>query len=280
MWCIWLPYQQKEYFAPCCRAAAVNSRPWECIWTPRLLPLGRLNLFAPSKAVMGPSLTSGLGYSGPFSPSLRNPCLFSFPITLHLCLPILDGYLDGHICAGPWPTVLRALLASCWSSSRQPQSLYHSCAELCWLLEDACSAYSDRCHTSFFSIFFKCKRYLDPVTSVGVLHKSFLSISLCRDTNESQPRHILISTFVTISFFFLSSLLLIEQSLAAHGSSLIHRNSHRLHKNPLGVPISVLIPLSIQGNNINHIISHQGDKVGLASLCVVPLEPHWLLKMK
>lgn len=46
--------------------------------------------------------------------------------------------------------------------------------------------------------------------------------------------------------------------------TLIRRNSHRLYKNPLGIPISVLIPLSIEGNNINHIISHQGDKVGLA----------------
>lgn len=100
-----------------------------------------------------------------------------------------------------------------------------------------------------------------------MLHKPPPPFS-CTDTNESQPRHILISTFVTICFFFLSSplldVLLIEQSLAVHGPTLIRRNSHCLYKNPLGILISVLIPLSIEGNNISHIISHQGDKVGLA----------------
>lgn len=87
-----------------------------------------------------------------------------------------------------------------------------------------------------------------------------------RDINESQLWQFLISSFVTICFlsFPLLDVLLIEQSLTVYGLTLIHHNSHSLHKNPLGIPISVLIPLSIQGNNINHIISYQDDKVGLA----------------
>lgn len=63
---------------------------------------------------------------------------------------------------------------------------------------------------------------------------------------------------------FLPDVLLIKQSLTAYGLTLIQHYSHSLYKNPLGIPISILIPLSIQGNNINHIISYQDDKVGLA----------------
>lgn len=87
-----------------------------------------------------------------------------------------------------------------------------------------------------------------------------------RDANESQLWHILISSFVTICFlpFPLLDVLLIEQFLTVYGLTLIHHNSHSLYKNPLGIPISIQIPLSIQGNNINHIISYQDDKVGLA----------------
>lgn len=87
-----------------------------------------------------------------------------------------------------------------------------------------------------------------------------------RGTNESQLWHILISSFVTICFlsFLLPDVLLIEQSLTVYGLTLIQHCSHSLYKNPLGIPISILIPLSIQGNNINHIISYQDDKVGLA----------------
>ena len=58
--------------------------------------------------------------------------------------------------------------------------------------------------------------------------------------------------------------ILIEQSLRVYGFTLIRHYSHSLYSNPLGFPISIQIPLSIQGNNINHIISYQDDKVGLA----------------
>lgn len=146
------------------------------------------------------------------------------------------------------------------------------------ILEDAWSAYSGELLHKLFclrkeKVFFNVKDTL----SCRWLRNAGCYVSppspplffSCTDTNESQPRHILISTFVTICFFFFLSsplldVLLIEQSLAVHGPTLIRRNSHRLYKNPLGIPISVLIPLSIEGNNINHIISHQGDKVGLA----------------
>lgn len=78
----------------------------------------------------------------------------------------------------------------------------------------------------------------------------------------------MISSFVTICFlpFPLRDVLLIEQYLTVNGLTLIRRNSHSLYKKktPLGVPISIQIQLSIQGNNINHIISYHDDKVGLA----------------
>lgn len=94
----------------------------------------------------------------------------------------------------------------------------------------------------------------------------YISLFFYRDANESQLWHILISSFVTICFlpFPLLDVLLIEQFLTVYGLTLIHRNSHSLYKNPLGIPISIQIPLSIQSNNINHIISYQDDKVGLA----------------
>lgn len=99
-----------------------------------------------------------------------------------------------------------------------------------------------------------------------LLQSLFFFFFFYRHTNESQLWHISISSFVTICFlsFPLLDVPLIEQSLTVYGLTLIHHYSHSLYKNALGIPISVLIPLSIQGNNINHIISYQDDKVGLA----------------
>lgn len=130
-------------------------------------------------------------------------------------------------------------------------------------VEDAWSAYSVSCCTRcFWETLFNGKN----TVSCSWLINAECCISLFTDTNESQLWHIQISSFVTVCFlsFPLLDVLLIEQSLTVYGLTLIHHNSQSLYKNPLGIPISVQIPLSIQGNNINHIISYQDDKVGLA----------------
>lgn len=54
--------------------------------------------------------------------------------------------------------------------------------------------------------------------------------------------------------------------LTVKGLTLIYHNGHSLYENPLGTPISIQNPLSIQGNKINHIISYKDDKVGRALL--------------
>lgn len=103
----------------------------------------------------------------------------------------------------------------------------------------------------------------------GWLVNAECCISLCAETPMSHSYGtFMISSFVTICFlpFPLRDVLLIEQYLTVNGLTLIRRNSHSLYKKktPLGVPISIQIQLSIQGNNINHIISYHDDKVGLA----------------
>lgn len=138
-----------------------------------------------------------------------------------------------------------------WSTAELLCRLQRWRCLICFYCELLCKMFRE---TLFF--FFE-----EPADKCRVLHKS-----LYRDTNESQLWHILISRFVTICFlsFPLLDVLLIEQSLTVYSFTLIHHNSHSLYKNPLAIPISVQIPLSIQGNNINHIISYQDDKVGLA----------------
>lgn len=102
----------------------------------------------------------------------------------------------------------------------------------------------------------------------GWLVNAECCISLCAETPMSHSYGtFMISSFVTICFlpFPLRDVLLIEQYLTVNGLTLICVIVIACIKKPLlGVPISIQIQLSIQGNNINHIISYHDDKVGLA----------------
>lgn len=68
------------------------------------------------------------------------------------------------------------------------------------------------------------------------------------------------SPFLCVMFFWSNN---ISQWMALLWSAVIVIACTK-KKTPLGVPISIQIQLSIQGNNINHIISYHDDKVGLA----------------
>lgn len=68
------------------------------------------------------------------------------------------------------------------------------------------------------------------------------------------------SPFLCVMFFWSNN---ISQWMALLWSAVIVIACIK-KKTLLGVPISIQIQLSIQGNNINHIISYHDDKVGLA----------------
>lgn len=111
-------------------------------------------------------------------------CIFFIGILVGYLAASLTGCTCLHLTQPCWPC--------CWSSAKQPRS--------CDCVTMALSSSADcqkmpvlrivRAATQTKSLFFflKCKGYLDPVTGVGVLHKSFFSISLSAETPMSHSR--------------------------------------------------------------------------------------------